>query len=67
MLSELLRLKKFKQLARIISIYLCHKYSLPRLKRHERDSIFCVVINDCFYNVTVNSEELIGTTERLTI
>ena len=34
--------------------------------RHKRDWIFCVVIPEDL-NVTVNSEELIGTTDYLTL
>jgi hypothetical protein len=44
----------------------CTLHSRTRLQRHERDRIFCVVITEeC--NVMVNSVELIGTTEYLTI
>jgi hypothetical protein len=39
---------------------------LNSVKRHERDWLFCVVITQ-EYDVTVNSEELIGTTEHLTL
>ena len=42
-------------------------YSRTRLYRHERGSIFCVVVITGAYMVAVNSEELIDTKEYPTI
>jgi hypothetical protein len=42
------------------------RVQLNSAKYHEREGIFCVVITE-EYNVTVNSDELIRTTENVTL